>query len=411
MRRVAGLSALVVLGVGCATTAPSGGDRAASTEQGITVLHAEVGSLSLSFRSGETVIFMEALRGGPGAYPDEPEMPAFEVDARFVADNGVAFYTRQGGDDMIDPSWAEAMQRQTDTPVTRDSNAHLFQLGAEIAATLRSAIVAQVGADVAAQLGPEIEAIEQSAADLRRAHARALEFHADYSQHLYGVAARVEGELGEVAYGTDGPEDPQRALAANFYYIAVHKKCILACAGDHSATRIYEWIGQWNAVHNFCNHGECAGSPNPYCAPGATGGRCGESMSEASYLPYYEAVQDYKPAWTAQTCSTGYHWDSSNGGHNCHDDTRRQMSNFVYNRFPARNAYHCSDNTSTNRWKAPVANSSRHWGYNHPWHCAYNFGDSSNTVSCPASYQGTNDGCDCGCRFPDGTMGDPDCLP
>ena len=47
-------------------------------------------------------------------------------------------------------------------------------------------------------------------------------------------------------------------------------------------------------------------------------------------------------------------------------------------------------------------------GYNHPSYCDYDFGSEN---SCPSSYQGTGDGCDCGCVFPDGTFADPDCHP
>lgn len=379
---------------GCATSEQAA-PEATALQEGVTVLETGAGSLSLAFRRGDTVIFMEALRGGPGAYPDDPDMPAFEVDARFVADNGAAFYIRQGGDDLVNPRWNEDRQRQTDEPTTRDSNEQLFLLGDDIARVLRAAIVDQLGAAAAAELAPEIEALEESAANLPHAYAASRDARLEYFQEFLGGAPTIEGPGGEVAFGTNGPEDSERWFAANYYYVAIHGACIWStlCAGRHSATRIHEWKGYWAGVHDFCNHGDCA-----------------STMDRQSFLQYNEAIDDYHPSWTAQTCNTGYHWDSSNGGHNCHDDSRRQMMNFVYNRFPARNAYHCSDNTSTNRWVEPRSNSSRYWGYNHPWHCQYNFSDDA-TSSCPSSYQGTRDGCDCGCRFPDGTMGDPDCAP
>jgi hypothetical protein len=424
MRKTTSLLVLIaslVLGA-CATNGPGPASSTGAIVEGVTVLEAGHGSLSLAYRYGADVIYMQALRGNPGAYPDEPTMPAFEVDARFVADDGVAFYIRQGGDDLIDPSWNADRQRQSESPITREVNDHLFLLGDGIAAVLRDAVTEQLGRDMAAQLAPEIDALVGSAADLPRAFARSQEFQADY-RHWMGdptgvplpreerwqdsapleesakdalhrqEGAPIEGATGEVAFGTSGSESDQRSLSAGYYYIAVHKECIYLCSGDHSATRIYEWVGSWRAVHNFCNHGSCA-----------------NEMSEHGFLPWYEAVNDYSPSWTAQTCGTGYHWDSSNGGHNCHDDSRRQMMNFVYNRYPSRSSYHCSDNTSTNRWKSPRANASRDWGYNHPWHCQYTW-STDGTYSCPSSWQGTNDGCDCGCRFPDGTMADADCRP
>lgn len=376
---------------GCASEAPA--PQAASLAEGITVLEVGEGRLSVAFRQGEEVVLMEAVRGGIGAYPEEPNMPRFEVDARFANADGLAFYVRQGGDDLIEQGWGEALQRQSDERVEVGSNAHLFLLGDDIADALRTAVVEQVGEEVADAIDPELDALEESASDLSRTFAQAREFEREHIEHNGGALRMVDGTMGEVVYGTNGPEDSQRSFAANYYYVALHKECIFACAGDHSATRIYEWVGSWSTVVNFCNHGSCA-----------------SGMSQSSYLPYSEALSDYHPAWTAQTCSTHYHWDSSDGGHNCHDDSRRQMMNFVYNRFPARNSYHCSDNTGTNRWKAPIANSSRNYGYNHPSYCAYNYSDDA-TSSCPSSYQGTGDGCDCGCRFPDGTMADADCVP
>jgi hypothetical protein len=394
MRRAATLWVLILaLGLGaCATTEPTETVAPAALEEGVNVLEVGEGSLSLAFRQDATVVYLQALRGRPGAYPNDPDMPAFEVDARFVAENGVAFYVRQGGDDFVNESWAVDLQRQSDDAIAREDNQHLFLLGDEIARVLRQQVTEQLGAERAAALAPEIEALEESAADLSRSYERSRNTRLEHLANFEGL--QVDGG-GDVAFGTNGPEDAERAFNANFYYIAIHGACIAStlCVGRHSATRIYEWISRWSVIHDFCNHGDCA-----------------SSMSQQSFLNFNEAVVDFKPSWTAQTCNTGYHWDSSNGGHNCHDDSRRQMMNFVYSRYPARNAYHCSDNTDTNRWVEPRSNGSRNWGYNHPWACQYNFSDDG-AASCPSSYQGTRDGCDCGCRFPDGTTADPDCQP
>lgn len=389
MRHLISTLAIVFASIGCTAETPE-----RPIAEGLTVLESGEGALHLAFRSGETVIFMEALRGGPGAY-DSPDMPRFEVDARFVAENGVAFYVVQGGDDMVDPSWNDDRQRQTDRGITREANEELFEIGDEILAVLRPSIVEQIGEDAAADLEPEIHQLEAIARDLAPAARTSLATHREYLEGFWGVP-QVEGEGGEVVYGTNGPEDAERALAANYYYVAVHGACIAStlCAGRHSATRIYEWIGAWNTIHNFSNHGRSAAE-----------------MDQQGLLQYYEALSDYHPAWTAQTCSTPYHWDSPSGNHNCHDDSRRQMMNFVYNVFPARNVYHCSD-SSTNKWHEPSTNGDDDEGYNHPnlGHPGRGVYDNGSASSCPDSYR--SDGwCDVGCRFGDGTHVDPECRP
>lgn len=391
MNRAVG-TLLLSLGLfaGCA---PMDGDASGETAplaEGLTVLEVGEGSLSVAYRASDDVIFMEVLRGRPTQYEDEPTMPRFEMDARFMDADGAAFYSRQGGDDLIDPSWGEALQHQSDEPVSRESNERLFMLAGEAAELLRDGIVAHVGAERAAELTPEIDVLVEVAAHLPRAYAESRQHRLDHLRDFEGL--EIDGETGDVAYGTSGAEDEaSRTFAANYYAVGVHKKCIYLCAGDHSATRIHEWLGQWAHAHDFCNHGSCA-----------------SSMDQDGMLQYSEpVVADYHPAWTAGTCGTHYDWDSGGGGHNCHDDSRRQMNDFVYSRALSRTSYWCND-SSTNKWKAPSANGSASEGYNHPAYTQY---DNGAAESCPSSWQGTGDGCDSGCRFPDGTHADADCRP
>lgn len=377
----------LVLGA-CATedTTPA---TSGALAQGVTVLEAGEGSLSLAVRDGDDVLYMQALRGRPTPYQDEPNMPAWEIDARFLSEHGATFYSRQGGDQLIDQRWADALDRQTASPASRESNERLFVIAGGAADLIEAAVATQLGAERAAELAPEIEALRESAAAMPRLYEESRAHRAEYQRDHLGVPT-VPGEGGDVVYGTEGAEDAELGLAANYYYIAVHKECIFLCAGDHSATQLHEWLGYWAHVHDFCNHGSCAGR-----------------MDRSGLLQYYEAIQDYHPAWTAQTCDTHYDWDSSGGGHNCHDDSRLQMNDFVYGRAIGGAQYWCND-SSTDKWKAPSANGDDDEGYNHPDYCDYDFGGAS---SCPSSYQGTNDGCDCGCLFPDGTHADPDCHP
>lgn len=370
----------------------------ASLPQGMTVLEAVPDtSLSVAYKKNDIVIYFQAMRGNPTPeeYQKDPNQPKFEVDARFVADNGRVFYTQMGGDGWVDPSWADDLERQNDLPPTAVSNELLFDMAAEAAEMLDVEVEVQAG-DSARSLVPELNALSTFG---RMAPA----VFAEQKVHLDDYRVRNSIEPLEIPYGTNGPEDADKSLGANYYYIALHDASITLTlgAGRHSATRLYAWSGSWVHVHSFCNHGSCAGD-----------------MSQKCLLQYYEATSDYKPAWTAYTCNTGYDAFSDNGGHNCHDDSRLQMASFVYGKnFSTGNQYWCNDSDSpltdisNNFWfgdheGSPECNSTQSKGFNHPSWCNYSY---STDYACPSSWQGTNDGCDCGCLFPDGTRADPDC--
>lgn len=393
MRRAI-LSSVCVIALGCSFEGD--GERAAVFD-GLTVLEAGEGALSLAFRAGDDVIYMEALRGRatPEHYREVPDMPAWEVDARFLSDAGGTFYSRRGGDGWVNRQWARDLDAQSDARPSATSNEHLFRLASDAAAVMRDEIVRQIGAERAAALAPEIDAIHGFAA-------RALEaFEASLAHRREQLAERgaipsIEGPTGDVTYGTNGPENEDRQLGGNYYYIAMHSESLSGVAGwfgDHSATQLHEWLGAWYHVHDACNHGRCA-----------------SQMRRTCLLQYYEAVDVFKPAWRFQNCKTHYDWNSGGGAHNCHDDSRLQMNNFVYGSILDTQSAWCKD-TNTNLWQAPNCDQHTARGYHHPSHCDYSWNQ-----SCPLSWRGTQDGCDCGCVWPASVTGlpgnvgsDPDC--
>lgn len=382
---------------GCAADPTSTSETPASASelpQGLTVLPSlREDTISLAYKKGDHAIFIQAVRGKPTPPPYQitEGAPKFEIDARFVADNGRVFYSRQGGDGWIDPNWQDDFARQqTMLKTTRVSNEALFAMAEEAVLEFDKVLPAQLGPRVA-QLAPELTAIREFGLG---AKVRFSEQKARFLDHMKEIGKTVT----EVPYGTNGPEDADWTISnASYNYIAVHDQAITATLGigRHSATRIYGWTGSWQVVHDFCNHGSCA-----------------SGMSQKCLLQYYEATTDFK-AWVANTCKTGY--DAfSNDGHNCHDDSRVQMSNFVYGK--TNNGYQawCADgdgDSDISSWPgdesgSPECNPTKNKGYNYFKWCDYSY---SAGTSCPASYQGTGDGCDCGCVFPDGTGADPDC--
>jgi hypothetical protein len=401
MKKLVGsVFALVMAGlvVGCASADASkapeqtGAQTEVALVEGLNILPTTTDiAFNAAYKRDKTVIYMQALRGKetPAEYQKDPASPKFEIDARFVADNGRTFYSRKGGDEWIDPTWAQDFEKQTSLAPTRISNEALFNLAAEATADLEVKVAQKMGSDRAATFVPVLKAIREFG---ERAP---MQFAEQKVRHLEALKKKGLDVSMEIPYGTNGPEDSDWSANANYYYIAVHDKDLSFTfgTGKHSATRLYQWTGAWSWVHDACNHGTCAGDMGIKCL-----------------LQYYEAVSDYKPSWTFQNCKTGY--DAiSNGGHNCHDDTRVQLSNFVYNK--SNNGYQawCNDGDGPSdisggfeRGGSPSCDGYGDRGFHYARWCDYN-----DNMSCPSSWQGTGDGCDCGCVFPDGSHADPDC--
>lgn len=349
MRRAVVLGIVGVLGVsGC--TNPSATDGAeVELEQGITVLHAELGRLSLAYRAGDDVIFMEAARGQatPDVYQDVSTMPQFEIDVRFVDDRGYAFYTRRGGDLWVDRGWAEELERQVRASAPDGSNERQWQMASEASPLIEAAIVEHLGPD-ATQVAPEVEAITEFGSVAAEAYAARVERTLDSPS-----VPQVFGDDGEVAYGTNDPEDPYWwQFSGNYVWeMDVHRNNI---AGDgwHSSTAVWGRSGtSWYYFHSSCNHGSCANTISYNCT-------------------LRDSVVN-NTAWVYETCIGPYSWTSNNDGHNCHDDTRVQLRNMALGQRGHGTARWCSNSdhrTDISHWPgdqggSPSCNSDRDRGY------------------------------------------------
>jgi hypothetical protein len=363
-------------------------------KQGLTVLEATDTSLSAAYKKDNIVIYFEGVRGNlaPDMYQEEtPDRTRYEVDTRFIADNGRLFFTQRGGDNWVNESWLLDMDREADMPATSMSNAVLFEIAEEIHPILFREVAAQVGAERAAKLDPVLRALadvsEQAQETYDSMVTHRTEFGAGYGLDTlepvpYGSPVPlvpvnggttsptptnpVGGAPGEVEYGGDmgGNDVADRAQGSGYYYIAVFDKSTAVIA-RHSATRLYKWNGAWATVSDSCNHGGCP-----------TGSTMGDATSSYKcQLAYTVAIQEFKPDWRLMTCNaTGY--DAfSNNGHNCHDDTRVQMAGFVYGHNSVKNPgnrFWCNDDDDTDisSWPgdqsgSPSCSSNNEHGYNH----------------------------------------------
>lgn len=315
MRRVTILSVLVASITISGCSAADGGE-VEGLAQGLTVLDAQVGSLSVAYRQADVVIYMESVRGEatPEPYQRNATSPRFQMDALFTDADGFIFFSQQGGDGWLRPEWRDTLERQVFDHATAGSNEVLYRLATEASATLRADIAAQVGPELAAQLEPEIRAIDDIASRAADVYEEEFRHYAEARDARDLPPVLLDGRGGDVAYGTNGPEDAQWTEGSGYYYIDIHDMEIYEF-GRHSATSQYRWLNSaWAYVHQNCNHGDCA-----------------TQMARKCLHQYYEtnAANDYFPSYLSPTCSTGYNAWSDSGGHNCHDDTRVQTRTFI----------------------------------------------------------------------------------
>jgi hypothetical protein len=272
-------------------------------------------------------------------FQGDPNSPQFEIDVRFVADNGRIFYSRRGGDAFIDPTWAEDLEAQAELPPSRESNRILFDMADEAAAILGDERTRVLG-DRAATLAPELDAIVGIG---RQAPGT-------YAMMMDERVQRGLTQSGEIAYGSkNGPEAPDAEIPAGYYYLALHADDLEGSPwGYHSATRLYRWDGYWATANDFCNHGRCPyenGMPQKGIVQTPNGGS--------------------KPAFRMNACNTKYGLYSDDGGHNCHDDSRLQMASVMFGNGHQKdpgNSYWCngkddSSDISVNIWGWETDNS------------------------------------------------------
>ncbi len=351
----------------CTPVAEKTGD--AALEDGLTVYSISETGISLAYKKGDLVIKMDALRGArtPEMYQQDPDAPKWEVDAKMTDGEGRVFYTARGGDNWVDPTWATELELQPELFEDRMPNEALYLLAAEAAAVLDVQVAAKAGDALAMKVAPLLRPLRNFGASAPMVYFQhKLRLH----EHLGELGLLnpdddpvVTGPNGEVLFGSGGTTcDAWTTYSSNYYYIEIHDKSTAVIA-RHSATRLFQWLGYWSWVHDNCNHGTCAGDMGYKC-----------------HLEYYEAVEDYKPSWELQSCGTEYE-AFSNDGHNCHDDSRVQMANFVYgnghNKGPGWNFWCNGDEDSDiSAWPgdqggSPACSTSKDDGYNHPDMCRY----------------------------------------
>jgi hypothetical protein len=113
---VCGVVLMAMTGLGCGSGA-SGGARPSVDQlpEGLTVFASGDTAVSGAFKEGGTAIYFETRRGAPtlaGFKELMPDIGDYEMDARFLDAKGNTLMVQRGGDEFVDPSWAQDLAAQ-----------------------------------------------------------------------------------------------------------------------------------------------------------------------------------------------------------------------------------------------------------------------------------------------------------
>src|SRR5262249_47663525 len=113
----------------------------------------------------------------------------------------------------------------------------------------------------------------------------------------------------------------------------------------------YEHTSTWSningTVRNSCNHGNCASTITYRMTCSGTAG-----------VDYHEFDTTLNSP-TSPACTTPYNWNSTGGGHNCHDDSVRQIWGMEYGPQGASNTGVC--NNTASHWYGPTSCTISSW--------------------------------------------------
>ena len=291
-----------VLGCGSASEEPSKPTVAVKDlSEGLTLLKTD-GSISGAYRKGDRAVYFETHKGAPllDVYKKtDPSLGDYEKDLRVLDEDGRTIYVRQGGD-TLDPKWEKDLALEAKLPRVDPLRR------ADSLALLKEASAAMEKANVPAELGLDKTVLVDAKLAVR--------------DELLRPA--VEKAIHETGY----------APATN--KIELHKKWIIWGVAEHSAT----WSNVNGVLKDNCQHGNCASAMSLVCTTGGTGGAQYTEMSTSN-------------SSVTGNCLTTYNWNSTSGGHNCHDDSVRAMWGMVYG--PQSDGYSGVCNNGASHWYAP----------------------------------------------------------
>lgn len=259
------------------------------------------------------IIFFETRRGDrtPKYLRDgDPATPKFEIDVRFMNQDGESFLTQIGGDTPLDQTWSEALVEGRDDAQAKSD----FELASRAIEEMRKLKFNR-------QFNYERKALMDLAPVLESAQV-------------------IEKEETSPGFESHGPTSPglesEAPLALDGYTyrhrIQIHHKKILFGLARHSATigKHISPAGVVTTAFITCNHGTCANQMALKCL--WTSAKPGDRNNRLKN-------------WVA--CTTPYN-ATSVFGHNSNDDTDLQYQAVRYNYRPSFTEGICNNSSINN---------------------------------------------------------------
>jgi hypothetical protein len=303
--------------VGC-SNGPSGSSHppASQLQEGLNILdaHDAAWGFNAAYVQGGRVVYIESRSGTlkPEVYRnDSPDVPANEMDLRFVDQGNHTFWAQRGGDAWVDTTWTPeiGVTQAYDSSVTLAGRT----LDYDIAQVAAKALVAALPAS-----------------------------YKDHAYHLNAFAAMVPPTkdpalLAHIQEFNEKAPTPEQARAYGTYSDSTWTQvyagkwsmplvCFLwTCAASHSAVAMYSNpdVGAWIYEIAACNHGNCPG---------------GSNMSDDCYSwnggAWFQYGVQLNGATTSSLtgsgdglggCQTAYNWDSGGYNHLCNDDAAYEL--------------------------------------------------------------------------------------
>lgn len=314
----------LLVSIGCSSSEDSKAPTLPSPEslsEGVNVIASSDEGVRGAFKKGSAVVYFETRRGAPmnEFYKNnDPDVGAYEMDARFLDVNGHTMVVQRGGDAFVEPRWNTELKAQAANKglvFDRESAKLTDEAATAIALhqTLGSVALHQT---TLASLGHAPFSVAVAPLPNSGIHAQSTNASCTFNIN-----------------GTTADESCNWGLSGGWNY-EIHYKCIALCIGDHSSTKV--WSGSYTLYS--CNHGACAYNMSSTSCQvyNQTGG-------------YYEAEGATDINTVQGGCQTPYGWNSGGGTHNCHDDSTVQGQNVIWG--DAHYQYGACQ--GQNWWKAP----------------------------------------------------------
>jgi hypothetical protein len=291
-------------------------------QQGLNLLDVKdpTWGVAAAYRQDNKVIYIETRVGAPMPEiyrQDNPDGPQNEMDLRFVDQNNHTFFVQRGGDNYVDPTWADdvaASRHAKIDPASRDLD---FRMAKLASAAFAKVVAPELKFHAYHFTNFAAQPVPSENADLR---ARVANIPTPETPGAVAPGNPTPKELGYAWYSNGDYDwletDRYSGSTGCFAWI---------CTAKHSATIMWDY--KWN-------------NGSPFWIMAVSANNHGRSYSDSGmgYGCYSNGGWFYNPNTSGSTaggatgnwdgaggCQTSYNWNSGGWDHLCNDDAAYEL--------------------------------------------------------------------------------------